>query len=58
MANGKSFVSVVFASHQNSFYYSIAVFVCRQSIFIFSISRSSKFDGQRNISLNTCFSSL
>lgn len=58
MTNGKSFVSMVFASHLNSFYYSIAVFVCRQSIFIFSISRFCEFDGQRNISLNTFFSSL
>lgn len=58
MTNGKSFVSMDFASHLNSFYYSIAVFVCRQSIFIFSISRFCEFDGQRNISLNTFFSSL
>lgn len=58
MTNGKSFVSMLFASRLNSFYYSIAVFVCRQSIFIFSISRSCEFDGQRNISLNTFFSSL
>lgn len=58
MTNGKSFVSMLFASRLNSFYYSIAVFVCRQSIFIFSISRFCEFDGQRNISLNTFFSSL